>query len=128
MEEVDVFPATSRATAERVYDPFATAPVFQEVVYGGRSTSLPRALPLSRNWTPATATLSAAFAATDIVFATLAPFIGEVIETVGGVASVTVFETVTVTEAVEEFPAASRTVAESMCEPFEASDEFQLRR
>ena len=39
------------------------------------------------NWTPATATLSDAFAVTEVVAETVAPAVGAVIETVGGVVS-----------------------------------------
>ena len=46
-----------------------------------------RFAPSRRNWTPATAVLSEALALTVMVFATVAPFVGAVRETVGGVVS-----------------------------------------
>ncbi len=50
-------------------------------------SSAPRLAPSSRNWTPATPTLSAAVAVTVVVAETVAPAVGAVTETVGGVAS-----------------------------------------
>jgi len=62
--------------------------------------------------------LSEAFAETVVVPDTVAPFTGAEIETVGGVVSVGVLLTVTVTVAlVLLFPAASLAIARSVCEP-----------
>src|SRR5439155_27219924 len=58
------FVAASRATAVRVYAPFATVVVFHEVAYGGTVYSGPRATPVSRNCTPTTPTCSEARAET----------------------------------------------------------------
>ena len=69
--------------------------------------------------TPTTPMLSDALALTVMVPETVAPFAGEVIDTVGGVVSgAGPFETVTVTGAeVRMLPAASRAMAVSVCEP-----------
>ena len=57
--------------------------------------------------------MSEALAVTFTVPETEAPFVGAVIETVGGVLSITALETVTVTfEEVVVFPAASLAIAE----------------
>ena len=82
-------------------------------------SSLPTAEPSTKNWTPATPTLSDAEALTVVVPETVAPEAGDVMLTVGGVVSGGgAFDTVTVT-AVEVFwfPAASRALAVRECEP-----------
>src|SRR5205814_221915 len=75
--------------------------------------------PSAKNCTPATPTLSEAFAATVIVPETVAPLAGELMLTVGGVVSGGgPFETLTVTGAeVVRLPAASRATAVKVCEP-----------
>src|SRR5262245_18195053 len=55
-------PAASRATADRVYDPFGVPAEAHKVVYGAVVSSDPMGEPLSRNWTPTTPTLSVASA------------------------------------------------------------------
>jgi hypothetical protein len=73
-------------------------------------SSAPRADPSTKNWTPATPTLSEAEALTVVVPETVAPDDGEVMLTVGAVVSA--FDTVTVTAAeVVLLPAASRALA-----------------
>jgi hypothetical protein len=62
--------------------------VFQDKEYGADVSSEPRFDPLILNCTPATPTLSEAFAATVTVPDTVWLFAGEVIETVGLVVSV----------------------------------------
>jgi hypothetical protein len=49
---------------------------FQDTWYGAVVSSLPRKLPSSWNWTPATPTLSVAVAETVIVPVTVAPLAG----------------------------------------------------
>src|SRR5258706_11846751 len=72
-------------------------------------TSAPRLAPSSLSCTPATPTLSVAFAVTVTVAETFAPPAGAMMDTDGGVAS---FDTVTVTTAdVVTLPAASRATA-----------------
>jgi hypothetical protein len=61
--------------------------VFQLVEYGVTRSSAPRLAPSNWNCTPTTPTLSLAFAETLIVPKTMAPLVGEVIDTVGGVVS-----------------------------------------
>ena len=85
--ELAVLPAASRATAVKLWLPFAFKVVFQETEYGGVVTSTPRFVPSSLNCTPTTPTLSVAFAATMIVLATVVPAVGAEMETVGGVVS-----------------------------------------
>ena len=66
--------------------------------------------------------MSEAAAETVIVAETVEPFAGLVMETVGGVVSGVRLYTVTVTaEEVVLLPAASRAMAVSVCEPFEAA-------
>src|SRR5262249_39379290 len=89
-------------------------------------TSGPRWVRSSGNCTPATPTLSAALAETEIVPETVVPVAGAVIETVGGVVSGTGLLTVTVTVAVLLLPAASRAMALSVCEALLAVVVFQL--
>ena len=86
--DVVVFPAASRATAVRVWEPLATAVVDQEIEYGELRSSAPRLTPSSLNCTPTTPTLSEAVA--DSVTAapeTVDPALGAVMETAGGVVS-----------------------------------------
>jgi len=85
--DVVVFPAPSRATAVSVCGPFPLAKVSHEAEYGALVSSAPRFAPSTLNWTPATEPLSAAFAVTATVDATVAPAAGAVIDTVGGVVS-----------------------------------------
>src|SRR5205807_1175741 len=85
--DVVVLPAPSRATAVNEWLPLEAVKVFQETVYGADVASLPRFAVSSLNWTPRTATLSDAVADTFVVPATVAPLVGAVTETVGGVES-----------------------------------------
>jgi hypothetical protein len=85
--DVAVFPAESKATADNVCGPTATAVVSHEMAYGASVSLAPRSAPSSRNWTAATATSSAAVAVTVTVPDTLAPFAGAVNVTVGAVTS-----------------------------------------
>src|SRR5204863_371698 len=113
--EVVVLPAASRARALSVCDPLAAVVVDQETAYGAAVSSVPSSPPSSRNWTPATPTLSEAVAVTVSVPLTVAPVAGAVTLTAGVVVS---FDTVTVTAAeVVVLPAASRARAVSVCDP-----------
>src|SRR2546429_7919616 len=81
-------PAASRTTALSECVPFAIVVVFHVTLYGAPVSSAPRFAPSSLNCTPATPTLSDAFAETltdepD----TIALFAGAVSETVGNVVS-----------------------------------------
>ena len=67
--------------------PLATAVVFQLVEYGDVVSSAPAGDPFTKNWTPATPTLSEALADSVTVPETVAPFDGAVTDTVGGVVS-----------------------------------------
>ena len=87
-------------------------------------SSAPRLAPSNWNCTPATPTLSLALAETVMLPETVAAFAGADIETVGGVVSA--LETVTVTEAMEVFPAASRARALSVWLPLLTVVLFQL--
>src|SRR3954468_11734821 len=78
-----VFPARSRATAVRAWAPFATSAVFQATEYGAVVSSGPIGAPSARNCTPATASLSDAFAVNTTGPETVAPGNGDVIETTG---------------------------------------------
>src|SRR5438105_9270140 len=107
--EVAVLLPLSRATAVRTWFPDVVVVLSQLTEYGAVVTSVPREAPSSLNWTPATATLSVAVADTDTVPWTVAPELGAVMLTVGGVASL---ETVTLTAAARAvLPAASRATA-----------------
>jgi hypothetical protein len=108
--EVVELPAASRALAVRECEPLVAVVVFHEVEYGEVVSSAPSAVPSTKNWTPATPTLSEAEALTVVVPETVAPDDGEVMLTVGGVVSA--FDTVTVTAVeVVVLPAASRALA-----------------
>ena len=108
--EVVRFPAASRAVAVNAWTPFANVVVFHNTRYGAVSTSAPCAVPSTKNCTPTTPTLSDADAVIVTVPATLVPFRGAAIDTVGGVMSG--FATVTDTVAdVVRLPAASRATA-----------------
>jgi hypothetical protein len=73
--------------------------------------------PSSKNWTVDTPAVAVAVAVTVIVPDTVAPFAGEVMETVGGVVPFELF-TVTVTFVlVPVLPAASCAIALRECEP-----------
>src|SRR5690349_5129923 len=98
--------------AVKVWLPFAAVVVFQEIEYGEVVSWAPRFAPSSWNCTPATPTLSDALAATVTLPDTLAPFAGAVMDTVGGVVSDELFETVTITDAdVVRLPELSRAMA-----------------
>ena len=104
-----------------VCEAFDAVVVFHDTVYGVAVSSEPRLTPSSWNWRPATPTLSEAFADTVIVPDTVDPPVGLVMETVGGVVSGVLLLTVTVTGLeVVRFPAASRAMAVSVCEAFDA--------
>src|SRR4249920_3770695 len=79
-----LLPAASRATAVSVWGPLTASVVFQVVLYGPASASVPNVAPSTNNWTPTTPTSSLADAVTLIV-PTADPAVGEEIATVGGV-------------------------------------------
>src|SRR5207247_2662849 len=89
------------------------------IEYGAAVSSPPRLAPSSLNCTPATPTLSEAFALTVTVVDIVWPFAGELMLTVGGVVSGGgALATVTVTGAeVLLLPAASRATAVIVCCP-----------
>src|SRR5258705_6099373 len=97
--EVVALPAASRARAVRLCAPSPAVVVFQAMEYGALVSSAPWAAPSTKNWTPATPTLSAAFAAIVVVPLTVAPLAGAVTDTVGGVLSPPPLDTVTLTAA-----------------------------
>src|SRR5689334_12062385 len=99
---VAVFPEVSLATALNICVPLTAAVVFHDIVYEGPApvTIVPRFAPSSWNWTPAIPTLSEAFAETEIVPVTVAPFAGAVMETVGGVVSEDIAGPVTVNSSI----------------------------
>ena len=104
-----MLPAASLAVAEIACKPFDNDVVFSELEYGADVNAAPSALPSTLNWTLATPTLSDALAVIEIVPVTVELLAGAVMETMGAIVSfvATVFETVTLTDAVAEFPAAS---------------------
>jgi len=109
---VAALPAASLAIARNVCDPLLAAVVSQEAAYGEAVSKLPRLAPSTWNCTLATPTLSLAFAVTETVPFTVAPFAGAVIDTAGGVVSGLLLLTVTVTVAlVVLLPAASFAIA-----------------
>src|SRR5437868_5914943 len=106
-------PSASRAIAVSVCEPLVAVVVFHATEYGGDISSAPRFTPSSWNCTPTTPPLSDAVADTLIVPVRNAPLAGDVMDTVGAVlstATVTAFDVV-------RFPAASRAIAVSVCEP-----------
>src|SRR6266404_1584989 len=117
-----VLPAASRATALKLCEPLCAVLVSQATCHGALVTSAPRFAPSSLSCTPATPTLSVAFAVTVTVPETVAPAAGELIETDGAAVS---FITVTVTAAdVVLLPAASRAIAVIVCDPLAALSVF----
>src|SRR6266404_451894 len=120
--EVVRLPAASRAIAVMVCEPFVALSVFHCAEYGAAVSSAPALLPSTWNCTPATPTLSEAFAASVTEPDTVAPGAGELTDTDGGVVSL---KTVIVTAAeVVRLPAASRAIAVMVCEPFVALSVF----
>ena len=85
--EVPVLPAASRARACNVCTPFDADVVSQVMEYGAVVSSAPRLAPSSRNWTPATPTLSVALAETVTFPETTDPAAGAVTAALGGVVS-----------------------------------------
>src|SRR5439155_884593 len=85
--EVVTLPAASRARALRTCAPLTAVAVSQGTAKGAAASSAPRATSSSRNWTPATPTLSEAAADTVTVPATVDPAAGAVTDTLGGVVS-----------------------------------------
>jgi hypothetical protein len=109
---VVLFPAPSFAMALNTCDPLLAFVVSHGYVKGDARTAAPTLAPSSWNCTLATLTLSVAFADTATVPETLAPFVGAVIATTGGVVSLVVLFTVTVTLVlVALFPAPSVAMA-----------------
>ena len=122
-----VLPAASRARAASVCVPLLAVALFQEVEYGAVVTSAPSDAPSSRNWTPATPTLSLALAETVTVPDTVAPLAGAVMETVGGVISGAALEVVTVMAVlVVWLPTPSRARADSVWVPLAVPALFQV--
>ena len=80
-----MFPAASRATALSVCSPSVSAVVFQASEYGLAVSAEPTLAPSTRNCTLCTPTASEALAVTVGVPDTVAPALGELIETVGSV-------------------------------------------
>ena len=78
-----VFPPPSLAIAPRECFPLETPRVFQEPVYGGMESSVPRFWLSSLNWTLVTAILSLAMAERATVPVTVVPVLGAVMDTVG---------------------------------------------
>src|SRR5437867_80176 len=104
--DVVVLPAPSRATAVSVCDALLAAVVFHETAYGAVVASTPRLAPSNLTWPPRPSSLPEALAVTVTVLLTVAPVVGAVRLTVGGVVSL---NTVTVTAAdVVALPAPSR--------------------
>src|SRR5438128_8342752 len=85
---VVLLPAASRARADRAWAPLEALAVFHDTEKVGPDCSAPNAAPSSRNCTPATPTLSEAVAVTVTTPDTVAPALGDVTLTVGGVVSV----------------------------------------
>jgi hypothetical protein len=81
----------SMATAVSVWVPLASVVVFSDSEYGEVVANDPKAAPSTSNCTLATATLSVAVAVTVMVPDTVAPLLGEVMETVGAVVSFALF-------------------------------------
>src|SRR5205807_361174 len=90
-------PAADRTSVVKGRGAVVGVVVFNGTAYGAAVASPPRLRPSRLNCTPATVPLSVAFALTVIVPATVAPALGAVMETAGGVVSL---KTVTVTAAV----------------------------
>src|SRR5206468_3093888 len=80
--EVVAFPAASRVRAFPTRRSSDLVDVSHSIVNGAAVSSVPRFAPSSRNWTPATPTLSAAVAVIVVVPETVAPFAGAVTLTV----------------------------------------------
>src|SRR5689334_4868394 len=88
IDVVAVFPAASRARAANTCEAFDAVVVFHVRPYGAVTSSAPRFAPSSRNCTPITPTLSAAFAETlTAAPVTIAPSDGAVKAMVGGITS-----------------------------------------
>ena len=85
--EVAELPAASRARACSVCTPFDADVVSHVIEYGAVVSSAPRLAPSSRNWTPATPTLSVAVAETVTFPETTEPAAGAVTAALGGVVS-----------------------------------------
>src|SRR4029079_15672929 len=110
--DVPVAPDASRATAVRVWMPFAAVVVSQHIAPGEAVSSAPRFDPSSLNWTPAAPPSSDAEAVTANAVCSVSRGPGDVISTEGGLLTVT--DSVL---GVPTFPAASRAVAVSPCVP-----------
>ena len=95
--ETVVLFAASRATAVMTCAPFVALLVIHEIEYGALVSSAAMATPSRRNVTPATSTLSDAFACSVKVPEIVEPSASPTIETVGGMVSAS-----TVTEIVFE--------------------------
>src|SRR5882672_3402718 len=125
--EVVRLPAASRATALKVCAPLPTLPVFHETENGALVSSAPSATPSLKNCTPATPTLSEAFADTVMVPDTVAPFAGAVRLTAGGVVSGggALFTVTVIGFELNCKPSVAVATALSVCEPLLAPAVFQ---
>ena len=86
--DVVVLPEASRARAVSECGPLMLFQEFQTTAYGALVSSAPSGSPSTRNWTPATASLSDALAVTfTVVPDTVEPAVGAVTATVGSVVS-----------------------------------------
>ena len=117
-------PSVSRATAVSVWLPLGTLMLPHWIEYGADGSAAPMSLPSTLNCTCLTPLGSLAVAATVVTPVTIAPDAGLVMFTVGP--SVSVFSTVTVTDAVAVLPDASRAVAVIWCEPSGTLAVFQV--
>src|SRR5688572_32423926 len=85
--DVVVLPAASRATAVSVCGPSITVVVSQLTEYGEMVSGRPSCTPSTKNVTAATPLSSPALALTGTVPNTVAPLVGDVIDTVGALES-----------------------------------------
>jgi hypothetical protein len=109
---VALFPAPSFAMARHTCGPLFVFVVSHEYVKGDAKSAAPTFAPSIWNCTLATLTLSVALADTTTVPETLAPFVGAVTVTAGGVVSLVVLSTLTVMLVlVMLFPALSVAIA-----------------
>src|SRR5437588_234626 len=107
--------------AVSVCEAFDAVVVFHETEYGEDVASALRFAPSSWNWSPSTPLFPAAVARTTLMAKTAVPVMRLILPPPGHFAAIDVLLVVTVTAVdVVRFPAASRAMAVSVCEAFDA--------
>jgi len=117
LADVALFPDVSVAFAARTCDPLLAVVVSHDTEYGLVASAVPRLDPSNKNCTDAIPVPALALAVTEIVPETVAPAVGEVMDTVIG-AVLVLFTVIDTPALVALLFAVSVAIAVSVCFPF----------